>query len=76
MWAERFDRDLIEIFALQDEVSKKIVKALAIELTNDEHQRLDKSREVDPQAYDMLLRSWNRFVVLPVRRMRKPELIF
>jgi hypothetical protein len=40
---------------LQDEVSKKIVEALAIELTNDEQQRLDKSREVDPQAYDMLL---------------------
>lgn len=49
---------------MQDEVSKKIVEALAIELTNDEQQRLDKSREVDPQAYDMLLKgleSYRRF---------------
>jgi adenylate cyclase len=37
------------------------VEALAIELTNDEQQRLDKSREVDPQAYDMLLKGLESF---------------
>ncbi len=56
LWAERFDRDLIDIFALQDEVSKKIVEALAIELTHEEQQRLEHSRQTDPRAYDMLLR--------------------
>jgi len=56
LWAERFDRDLIDIFALQDEVSKKIVEALSIELTREEQQRLESSRQTDPKAYDLLLR--------------------
>ncbi len=56
LWAERFDRNFIDIFALQDEVSKKIVEALAIELTRDEQQRLEHSQQADPRAYDMLLR--------------------
>jgi adenylate cyclase len=36
LWAERYDRDLKDIFALQDEVTKKIVSALAVRLTEDE----------------------------------------
>jgi len=56
LWAERFDRDLIDIFVLQDEVSKKIVEAMAVELTSDEQQRFDHSQQADPRAYDLLLR--------------------
>ena len=36
LWAERYDRDLKDIFALQDEVTQKIVSALAVRLTEDE----------------------------------------
>ena len=55
LWADRFDRQLTDIFELQDEVSKQIVAALAIKLTSDERQQLDRHRQADPQAYDMLL---------------------
>jgi adenylate cyclase len=61
LWAERFDRDLVDIFSLQDEVSKKIVSALAIELTSDEQRRLDNSSEADPEAYDLLLKGLEKF---------------
>ena len=40
LWAERFDRDLTDIFSTQDEVVEKIVGALAITLTPGEEQRL------------------------------------
>src|SRR5204862_2836485 len=36
LWAERFDRDLTDIFATQDEVVEKIVGALAVNLTHGE----------------------------------------
>jgi TolB-like protein/class 3 adenylate cyclase/Tfp pilus assembly protein PilF len=40
LWAERYDRDLKEIFALQDEITMKIVTALRIELTDGEQARM------------------------------------
>jgi len=36
LWAERYDRNLVDIFALQDEVTQKIVSALSVKLTEDE----------------------------------------
>ena len=38
LWAERYDRDLDDIFAVQDEVTQKIVSSLAVQLTEDEQQ--------------------------------------
>jgi tetratricopeptide (TPR) repeat protein len=55
LWAERFDRELVDIFKLQDEVSRKIVDTLAVKLTRVEQRLLDRDRPADPQAYDMLL---------------------
>ena len=40
LWAERYDRDLKDIFALQDEITIKIVTALEIELTEGEQARM------------------------------------
>jgi len=42
LWAERYDRDLRDIFALQDEVTQKIVAALAVRLTEGEQDRLTR----------------------------------
>ena len=36
VWAERYDRDLTDIFAIQDEISKAIVEALKIKLLPEE----------------------------------------
>ena len=40
LWAERYDRDLRDIFALQDEITKKILLALQVKLTKGETARL------------------------------------
>jgi adenylate cyclase len=56
LWAERFDRDLTDIFAVQDEVTQEIVKALKVTLTEDERARLSGRDKVNPEAYDCLVR--------------------
>ena len=57
LWAERYDRDLEDIFAVQDEVTLKIVEALKVELTSGEHSRFGGRDKVDPEAYDHLVRA-------------------
>ena len=57
LWAERFDRDLTDIFATQDEVVEKIVRALAVTLTQGEERRLGRRGTGNVQAYEFWLRA-------------------
>ena len=57
LWAERFDRDLTDIFATQDEVVEKIVGALAVTLTQGEEQRLRRRGTANVEAYEFWLRA-------------------
>ena len=57
VWAERYDRDLNDIFKLQDEVIGNIVSALAIELTDKEKaSRKTREQTGDLQAHEFFLR--------------------
>ena len=56
LWAERFDRDLTDIFAVQDDVTQHIVGALALNLTEGEQQRLVTGQTDNLEAYDCFLR--------------------
>ncbi len=56
LWAERYDRDLKDIFALQDEVTQKIVQSLAVRLTKREEDRLARKYTDNLEAYDLVLR--------------------
>ena len=51
-WAQRFDRRLDEVFAVQDEVTNSIVDALAINITNQEKELLAKRTTNSLEAYD------------------------
>ena len=57
LWAERFDRDLTDIFATQDEVVEKIVRALAVTLTQGEERRVGRRGTGNVQAYEFWLRA-------------------
>jgi adenylate cyclase len=57
LWAERFDRDLTDIFATQDEVVEKIVGTLAVTLTRGEEQRLRRRDTDNVDAYECWLRA-------------------
>ncbi len=56
LWADRYDRDLEDIFAIQDDVLGKIVSALAIELTDTEEQRLSRKGTDSTEAYDLFIK--------------------
>jgi adenylate cyclase len=57
LWADRYDRDLEDVFAVQDEVTRTIVGALRVKLTLDEQARRTVGRKVNPEAYDLLIRA-------------------
>jgi len=54
-WAERYDRQLDGLFALQDDVTHKIVKAMAIRLTPREEKNLGRMGAASFEAYDLFL---------------------
>ena len=56
LWAERFDRDLTDIFAVQDDVTQHIVGALALNLTEGDQRRLATEQTDNLEAYDCFLR--------------------
>jgi adenylate cyclase len=64
LWAERYDRDLTDIFAVQDEVTREIVAALAVKVTQGEQRRLARKGTDNLEAYDHFLRgrqlAWRR----------------
>jgi len=56
LWAERFDRQVEDIFDLQNEVSQKIVDALKVSLSPSERQLLTQKPTDDLRAYDFYMR--------------------
>lgn len=56
LWAERYDGSMVDVFALQDQVTRKIVAALALSLTVREPGKREATK--NPQAYDAFLRGW------------------
>lgn len=55
LWAERIDGQTADVFKLQDQVTRRIVDALEIELTSAEQLRRAGDSQVDPKAYDLYL---------------------
>jgi adenylate cyclase len=75
LWAERYDRDLKDIFALQDEVTRKIVSALAVKLTEDEGNRIVRKGTDSLEAYDYTLRGqWYLSVITKEANDRAREM--
>ncbi len=56
LWADRYDRQLDDIFAVQDELTASIVAALQITLTEDEMTRVARQYTANIEAYDLFLR--------------------
>jgi adenylate cyclase len=55
IWAERYDRDLSDIFALQDEISEAIVKALKLRLVPEEKKAIERRGTENVDAYNHYL---------------------
>ena len=55
LWADRYDRDLDDIFAIQDEISKAIVTALKLKLLPEEKKAIERRGTTNVEAYNMYL---------------------
>ena len=55
VWAERYDRDINNIFALQDEISQAIVTALKLKLLPEEKSAIEQRGTTNPEAYKLYL---------------------
>jgi serine/threonine protein kinase/Tfp pilus assembly protein PilF len=63
IWSEKYDRDLDDIFAIQDEISLAIVDKLKVKLLGEERSGLVKRHTVDQEAHNLYLKGlyfWNR----------------
>lgn len=69
LWSETYDRELHEVFAVQDEIAQAITQTLKIELFLDQQERLSRGGTDNAEAYDLYLRG------LAYLRLRAPDSI-
>ena len=69
IWADRFDRDFTDIFAVQDELTQQIISALKIKLNESKKARLVAGGTKNVDAHDLFLRG--RELILGNRRSRE-----
>ncbi|MGI8611233.1 MAG: TIR domain-containing protein [Sphingomicrobium sp.] len=62
LWAERYDRELVEIFDIQDEISKAIVEALKLKLLPAEKKAIEQRGTDNAEAYNLYLMARQRWV--------------
>jgi len=60
-WSERFDRDIEDIFAIQDEIARSVIDALSLSLTQSEKRRLLRASTKSVEAYEFYLRARKLF---------------
>lgn len=71
VWAERYDRTIDDIFAVQDDLVSRIVSALAVELTGPEKSKLSPRSPPKFRAYDLYLQGRDGYFSRDQARMRR-----
>ncbi len=73
LWADRYDRDLDDIFAIQDEISKAIVAALKLKLLPEEKKAIERRGTTNAEAYNFYLLARQYWVAGNHGDMRREE---
>jgi adenylate cyclase len=75
VWADRFDRDLTDIFAIQDEISKAIVDALRLKLLPKEKSAIEHRGTTSVEAYNLYLMARQQWTSGNFGQVRRDEAI-
>ncbi|MGQ0558306.1 MAG: TIR domain-containing protein [Sphingosinicella sp.] len=75
LWAERYDRDLDDIFAIQDEITKAIVGALKLKLLPKEKKAVEQRDTINPEAYNLYLMARQHWISGNVGDSRREEVV-
>ena len=75
LWAERYDRDSSDIFALQDEISEAIVRALKLRLLPEEKQAIERRGTSNAEAHNLYLMARQTYITGQEAETRSAEAI-
>jgi adenylate cyclase len=75
VWADRYDRDLTDIFAIQDEISKAIVAALRVKLLPEEKKAIETRGTASVEAYNLYLMARQQWTDGGLGDIRRQETI-
>jgi adenylate cyclase len=75
VWGDRYDRDLTDIFEIQDEISKAIVEALKVKLLPSEKRAIESRGTSNVEAYNLYLMARQHWVGGTASDARRPEAI-
>ena len=76
LWAERYDRTLQDVFAVQEEIATSIAEALRVALTPAESKNLVRDRPNDAHAYDLYLKGREHYGRYNVESLRQALALF
>jgi serine/threonine protein kinase len=71
LWSERYDRETSDVFAIQDDITEQVIKALRIVLTEKERRAIARPQTSDVEAYDCYLRGRQLFYKAGRRNQRR-----
>jgi adenylate cyclase len=75
VWAARYDRDLTDIFEIQDEISKAIVDALKVKLLPEEKKAIESRGTTNVDAYNLYLMARQQWIGGPQGNPRREEAV-
>ncbi|MCR4340752.1 MAG: protein kinase [Gemmatimonadaceae bacterium] len=76
LWSERYDRELEDVFAIQDDIAQNIAKALRLVLTDREREVIEKVPTTNLEAYDYYLRGRQYFSQLRLKSLKFARQMF
>ncbi len=76
LWSERYDRELEDVFAIQDDIAQNIAKALRLVLTDREREVIEKVPTTNLEAYDYYLRGRQYFNQLRLKSLKFARQMF
>ena len=76
LWSETYDRDLKDIFAIQDEIAHEVAAALRVTLLGEDEERLAARARTDLSAYELYLQALEQFNDFSYGSLREAEVLY
>jgi serine/threonine protein kinase/Tfp pilus assembly protein PilF len=76
LWSDRYDRELEDVFEIQDDIARSIAKALRVVLTEREREVMEKVPTTNLEAYDYYLRGRQYFTQLRLKSLKFARQMF
>jgi len=76
LWSQTYDRDLNDIFAIQEDIAREVAQALRVTLLGEETQRIAGQSHADLNAYDLYLQGLKQLADYSFASLRQAETLF